>query len=415
MRNILVYIGTRPEAVKLAPVVAALRHTSDFRCTVVATGQHKEMFRQVAETFAIEVDADLDVMRPNQTLAGLTARLLERIDSTLESARPDMVLVQGDTTTVLAASLACFYRRIPVGHVEAGLRTGNIWSPFPEEANRKLATPLVTLHFAPTEGAKASLLHEGVSEDTVFVTGNTVIDALRIEVARQAGNAVLRGRIDGELRLLVGGNWAQVPMVLVTGHRRENFGHGIEQICQAIATLAESFPDHRFVYPVHLNPNVLEHVNRLLGRRSNVRLIAPQGYSNFVALMARCRLILTDSGGVQEEAPSLGKPVLVMRDTTERPEGVAAGTAILTGPHAPAIVEHATRLLTDEAAYRFMATARNPYGDGHAAERIVERIRGYFASQDVGEGLKESRLVRPRKMHKASKTKSPTRATDLVS
>lgn len=418
MRNILVYIGTRPEAVKLAPVVAALRDSGDFRCTVVATGQHKEMFRQVAETFAIAIEADLDVMRPNQTLAGLTARLLERIDSTLESIRPDMALVQGDTTTVLAASLACFYRRIPVGHVEAGLRTGNIWSPFPEEANRKLATPLVTLHFAPTEAARASLLREAVPDDAILVTGNTVIDALRMEVSRQALNAARRASIDKELSLLVGANWAQVPMVLVTGHRRENFGHGIEQICRAIATLAERFPDHRFVYPVHLNPNVLEHVNRLLGNKSNVRLIAPQGYSNFVALMARCRLVLTDSGGVQEEAPSLGKPVLVMRDTTERPEGVAAGTAILTGPHAPSIVEHATRLLTDEAAYRFMATARNPYGDGHASERIVERIRGYFASQDMGEGLeglKESRSVRPGKMHKASKTKHPTPATDLVS
>lgn len=384
MRNILVFIGTRPEAVKLAPVVAALRDTSHFRCTVVATGQHKEMFRQVAETFGIAVDADLDVMRPNQTLAGLTARLLERIDGTLESVRPDMALVQGDTTTVLAASLACFYRRIPIGHVEAGLRTGNIRSPFPEEANRKLATPLVTLHFAPTEAARASLLREGVPADNVLVTGNTVIDALRIEVARQAGNAALRARINDELRQLVGADWAQRPFVLITGHRRENFGHGIEQICQAIATLAATFPNHHFVYPVHLNPNVLEHVNRLLGDRPNVRLIAPQGYSNFVALMARCRLVLTDSGGVQEEAPSLGKPVLVMRDTTERPEGVAAGTAVLTGPNAPSIVEHASRLLTDEATYRSMATARNPYGDGYAAGRIVERIRGYFASQETG-------------------------------
>ena len=327
-------MGTRPEAVKLAPVVAALRGANDFRCTVVATGQHKEMFRQVAETFGFAVDADLDVMRPNQTLAGLTARLMDGIDGWLGSAQPDMALVQGDTTTVLVASLACFYRRIPIGHVEAGLRTGNIWSPFPEEVNRRLATPLVALHFAPTEAARAALLREAVPEETISVTGNTVIDALRIEVATQAGDAALRARIDEELSLLVGADWAQVPMVLITGHRRENFGDGIEQICQAIATLAEGFPDHRFVYPVHLNPNVLVHVNRLLGSLSNVRLIAPQGYRNFVALMARCRLVLTDSGGVQEEAPSLGKPVLVMRDTTERPEGVAAGTAILTGPNA---------------------------------------------------------------------------------
>jgi UDP-N-acetylglucosamine 2-epimerase (non-hydrolysing) len=414
MRNILVFMGTRPEAVKLAPVVAALRDASDFRCTVVATGQHKEMFRQVAETFGIVVDADLEVMRPNQTLAGLTARLLERIDGTLESIRPDMALVQGDTTTVLAASLACFYRRIPVGHVEAGLRTGNIWSPFPEEANRKLATPLVALHFAPTEASKTSLLREGVPEDTVSVTGNTVIDALRIEVARQAGTAALRGRIDDELSLLVGGDWARVPLVLITGHRRENFGHGIEQICQAIATLAERFPDHRFVYPVHLNPNVLEHVNRLLGNRSNVRLIAPQGYSNFVALMSRCRLVLTDSGGVQEEAPSLGKPVLVMRDTTERPEGVTAGTAILTGPDASSIVQYATRLLTDEVTYRSMATAKNPYGDGHAAQRIVQRIRGYFAASATGSEANGSGSIESAPFEKGSDVQSPKRKPALA-
>ena len=374
-------MGTRPEAVKLAPVVAALRGSHDLRCTVVATGQHKEMFRQVAETFGFEVDANLDVMRPNQSLAELTARLMDGVAGWLESSQPDMALVQGDTTTVLVAALACFYRRIPIGHVEAGLRTGNIWSPFPEEANRRLATPLVALHFAPTDAARAALLREGVPEETISVTGNTVIDALRIEVHAQAGDAALRARINGELTGLVGADWAQAPMVLITGHRRENFGEGIEQICQAIALLADRFPDHCFVYPVHLNPNVLEHVNRLLGDLPNVRLIPPQSYRNFVALMARCRLVLTDSGGVQEEAPSLGKPVLVMRDTTERPEGVDAGTAILTGPNAKAIAHHAARLLTDEAVYRAMATARNPYGDGYAAARIVERIRRYFAPQ----------------------------------
>jgi UDP-N-acetylglucosamine 2-epimerase (non-hydrolysing) len=377
-RNILVFMGTRPEAVKLAPVVAALRGANDFRCTVVATGQHKEMFRQVAETFGFRVDADLDVMRPSQTLAGLTARLMDGIDGWLGSAQPDMALVQGDTTTVLVAALACFYRRIPIGHVEAGLRTGNIWSPFPEEVNRKLATPLVALHFAPTKAARLALLREAVPEETISVTGNTVIDALRIEVAAQVNDAALRACIDDELSLLVGADWAQAPTILITGHRRENFGEGIEQMCKAIATLAGRFPDHRFVYPVHLNPNVLVHVERLLGGLPNVKLIAPQGYRNFVALMAHCQLVLTDSGGVQEEAPSLGKPVLVMRDTTERPEGVAAGTALLTGTNAQAIVKHVTRLLTDDAAYRCMATAKNPYGDGYAAERIVERIRRYF-------------------------------------
>jgi UDP-N-acetylglucosamine 2-epimerase (non-hydrolysing) len=237
----------------------------------------------------------------------------------------------------------------------------------------------VSLHFAPTEAARQALLREGVADDTVVVTGNTVIDALLREVARQEGDERARRTIDDELARLLGGDWLDHPFVLITGHRRENFGEGIEQICAAIAALAKRFADHRFVYPVHMNPNVAVHVHRLLGELPNVRLIEPQGYRNFVRLMARCRLILTDSGGVQEEGPSLGKPVLVMRDTTERPEGVAAGTALLTGPQASAIVEHATRLLTDRAAYEKMATAKNPYGDGHAAERIVARIREHFA------------------------------------
>jgi UDP-N-acetylglucosamine 2-epimerase (non-hydrolysing) len=245
--------------------------------------------------------------------------------------------------------------------------------------NRRLATPLVSAHFAPTESARAALVREGVAEDTISVTGNTVIDALQMEVALQERDAAVRSAIDRELGALLGEDWARVPFVLVTGHRRENFGDGIAQICDAIATLAGRFPDHRFVYPVHLNPNVLVHVNRLLGGLPNVRLVPPQGYRNFVALMSRCRLVLTDSGGVQEEAPSLGKPVLVMRDTTERPEGVEAGTALLTGPRAGAIVDHAARLLTDAEAYRAMATAKNPYGDGKAAGRILEHMRRYLA------------------------------------
>jgi UDP-N-acetylglucosamine 2-epimerase (non-hydrolysing) len=379
-RNVLVFMGTRPEAIKLAPVVAALDADTDFRCTVVATGQHREMFRQVADQFGFAVHADLEVMQPNQTLARLTARLMDGIDAWLEKARPDLALVQGDTTTVLVAALACFYRRIPIGHVEAGLRTGNIWSPFPEEVNRRLATPLVALHFAPTESARAALLREGIRDETITVTGNTVIDALRMELDVQQRDAQLRAGIEKELAALLGADWDRVPFILITGHRRENFGDGIEQICEAIATLARRFRDHRFIYPVHLNPNVHVHVNRLLGDLPNVRLVAPQGYRTFVALMSRCRLVLTDSGGVQEEAPSLGKPVLVMRDTTERPEGVAAGTAILIGARAGAIVEATTRLLTDAEAYRAMATARNPYGDGRAAERIIERIRRHFGA-----------------------------------
>ena len=392
-KNILVFMGTRPEAVKLAPVVAELRDADAFDCTVVATGQHKELFWDVADTFGLQVDANLDVIRPNQPLSALMARLLDRIGDWLQSARPDMALVQGDTATVLAAALACFYQRIPIGHVEAGLRTGDIWSPFPEEVNRKLAAPMVSLHFAPTEVAREALLSEGVSDDMIVVTGNTAIDALRIEVARQSSDAQLRTRINQHIGDELGANWREKPMVLITGHRRENFGDGIEQICHAVSALAERFPEHHFVYPVHLNPNVREHVNRLLGGISNVRLIPPQNYSNFVALMEHCQLVLTDSGGVQEEAPSLGKPVLVMRDTTERSEGIEAGTALLTGPNATPIVEHTSRLLTDEDAYRSMAKVRNPFGDGYAAQRIVERIRGHFAPISEDSDMREKIVV----------------------
>lgn len=377
-KTVAVFMGTRPEGIKMAPVIAALRASGDLECRVVATGQHREMFQQVADQFGFAVDADLAVMRPHQTLAGLTARLMETIDGWLEKGHPDMALVQGDTTTVLVAALACFYRRIPIGHVEAGLRTGDIWSPFPEEVNRRLASPIVTLHFAPTESAKTALLKEGVAAASIEVTGNTVIDALFMELAQQEKPAVRAG-IDAALSSQLGADWGSVPFVLITGHRRENFGEGIRQICEAITTLARRYPGHRFVYPVHLNPNVKQEVGRLLGGLSNVRLIEPQGYRNFVALMARCRLVLTDSGGVQEEAPSLGKPVLVMRDTTERPEGVAAGTALLVGPHAATIVEHTVRLLDDQRAYEAMANAANPYGDGHAAERVVARVRRHLS------------------------------------
>jgi UDP-N-acetylglucosamine 2-epimerase (non-hydrolysing) len=377
-KTVAVFMGTRPEGIKMAPVIAALKASGDLDCKVVATGQHREMFQQVAEQFGFGVDADLAVMRPHQTLAGLTARLMETIDAWLEKGHPDMALVQGDTTTVLVAALACFYRRIPIGHVEAGLRTGDIWSPFPEEVNRRLASPIVTLHFAPTESAKAALLKEGVAEGNIEVTGNTVIDALLMELAQQ-DKAAVRAEVDAALSSRLGADWRDAPYVLITGHRRENFGEGIRQICEAITTLARRYPDHRFVYPVHLNPNVKEEVGRMLGGLPNVRLIEPQGYRNFVALMAQCRLVLTDSGGVQEEAPSLGKPVLVMRDTTERPEGVAAGTAILVGPHAGSIVEHTTRLLDDRGAYDAMANAANPYGDGHAAERVVARVRRHLS------------------------------------
>jgi UDP-N-acetylglucosamine 2-epimerase (non-hydrolysing) len=372
-KTVDVFMGTRPEAIKMAPVVAALKRHGGLRCRVVGTGQHREMFHQVAAELGFTVDVDLDTMQPNQTLAGLTARLMQKIDGWLEGGHPDLALVQGDTTTVFVAALACFYRRIPVGHVEAGLRTPSILTPFPEELNRRLASRIVSVHFAPTRSAQAALLREGVSEADIEVTGNTVVDALFMELSRQEDSEV-RALVDVSLSAAIAPDWSTRPFVLITGHRRESFGEGFEQICRAIRTLALRYPQFRFVYPVHLNPNVQAPVKRLLSGVANITLTAPQGYRNFVALMNRCKLILTDSGGVQEEAPSLGKPVLVMRETTERPEGVEAGTALLVGPSETSIVQNTVRLLDDARAYDAMANAVNPYGDGHAAQRIVTRI-----------------------------------------
>jgi len=372
-------MGTRPEAIKLAPVIRALQAAPDFEPIVISTGQHREMLDQVAQLFQLKIDHELSVMRPNQTLAELTARLLGACDTLLGELAPAFALVQGDTTTVLAASLACFYRRIPVGHVEAGLRTGQRYSPFPEELNRGIATRLASVHFAPTELARDHLLREGIAAADIAVTGNTVIDALQAEVSRQAGPGV-RGQIQLQLEAALGAAVLARPIVLITGHRRENFGHGFEQICAALAELAQRFPDHEFVYPVHLNPNVQGPVQAQLGQIPNIRLLAPQPYSEFVALMQRCRLVLTDSGGIQEEAPSLGKPVLVMRDTTERPEGLSAGTVKLVGAEAAQIVAGVATLLSDAGAYASMAQAANPYGDGRAATRIVERLREYVSA-----------------------------------
>ena len=374
MRSVSVIFGTRPEAIKLAPVVLALRADPRFACRACVTAQHREMLDQVLEAFAIVPDADLDLMVPEQTLAGLTARAVEAIDRHLGEAKPDLVLVQGDTTTTLCAALASFYRHIPVGHVEAGLRTGNLESPWPEEANRVLTTRLARLHFAPTAGNRANLLQEGVPEDRVVVTGNTVIDALFLAL-----DIVARARpaIPGLPERVVEGAG---PLVLITGHRRENFGPGFAAICQAIAELAARFPAAAFVYPVHLNPNVRRPVDAILrsGGAGNVHLIEPLSYLPFVALMSRATVILSDSGGVQEEAPSLGKPVLVMRDTTERPEAVTAGTVKLVGTDRRAIVAEATRLLTDRAAYDAMARAINPYGDGRATGRIVAACASFL-------------------------------------
>ncbi|MDD9944553.1 MAG: UDP-N-acetylglucosamine 2-epimerase (non-hydrolyzing) [Myxococcales bacterium] len=378
--KVAVFIGTRPEAIKMAPVIRALSEADDFTPVVISTGQHREMLQQVIDLFEIKTDLELDVMRPNQTLAGLTSRLITECDSALAQVEPDMAMVQGDTTTVMAAALCSFYRGIAVGHVEAGLRTGNLRAPFPEEANRVLAGRLTTLHFPPTPRAQQNLEREGVEVGQILVTGNTVIDALHMEVARQERPAV-RAQIDESLRGLIGADWRSRPNVLITGHRRESFGAGFEAICGALGTLAERFPDHRFIYPVHLNPNVKGPVYATLGNRDNILLVPPQAYQEFVALMHASTVVLTDSGGVQEEAPGLGKPVLVMRETTERPEGVEAGTVKLVGTDQARIVDEVSRLFTDEAAYNDMARAENPYGDGKAAPRIVERLRAYLASR----------------------------------
>lgn len=372
MRVSLIF-GTRPEAVKLAPVALALAAAPDLEPHICVTAQHREMLDQVLQVFDLVPDEDLDLMRPDQSLSDLAARAIAGIDGYLAAHAPDLVLVQGDTTTVFCAALAAFHRNIPVGHVEAGLRTGDLRAPFPEEANRVLTSRLADLHFAPTATARDNLLGEGVPTARVFVTGNTVIDALHLALDRVRRNPPAVPGLDETV--LAAGR----PLVLITGHRRENFGAGFDSVCAAIARLAETFDDHDFVYPVHLNPHVQEPVRRILAGRGNIRLIEPLPYLPFVRLLDRCRLVITDSGGVQEEAPGLGKPVLVTRWKTERPEAVTAGTVKLVGTDEEALVAEASRLLADEAAYAEMARAINPYGDGRAAPQIIEACHRFLA------------------------------------
>ncbi|AKM08247.1 non-hydrolyzing UDP-N-acetylglucosamine 2-epimerase [Pelagerythrobacter marensis] len=375
--KILTVFGTRPEAIKMAPVVQALAEARDMTARVCVTAQHRQMLDQVLGLFDIAPDYDLDLMKPGQDLSDITANVLHGLRPVLSDFQPDMVLVHGDTSTTLAASLAAYYQRIPVGHVEAGLRTGDILSPWPEEVNRKVAGAISHLHFAPTERSQRNLLAENVSPSHVHVTGNTVIDALQEIVSRIDSDDALAQELAERFDLK-----ADKRLILVTGHRRESFGGGFERICEAIAQIAKR-PDVEIVYPVHLNPNVRGPVERLLSGRANVRLIEPQDYLPFVYLMNRASLILTDSGGIQEEAPSLGKPVLVMRDTTERPEALDAGTVRLVGTDVALIVENVMRLLDDREAYEEMSFAHNPYGDGRAAQRIVEAIRSWAADQQI--------------------------------
>jgi len=368
---ILSIFGTRPEAIKMAPVVRELMSRPDrFISRVCVTAQHRQMLDQVLNLFQIRPDHDLDLMRPGQDLYDVTSGVLLGLKPVLAAERPDMVLVHGDTTTTMAAALAAYYSRIPVGHVEAGLRTHDKYAPFPEEINRQVCGVLADLHFAPTEAARLNLLQAGTADTAIHVTGNTVVDALLAVAERIATEPELQQKFAAQFAFLDAGK----RLILVTGHRRENFGAGFEQICQALADIAVQHPECEILYPVHLNPNVQEPVRRLLGSSalSNVHLIEPVDYLPFVYLMNRSYLIITDSGGVQEEAPSLGKPVLVMRETTERPEAVSAGTVRLVGTDRERIVAEANRLLDDSRAYQQMSLAHNPYGDGQAAKRIVD-------------------------------------------
>lgn len=366
--KVLLVFGTRPEAIKMAPVVKCLRQEPFFEVRVCVTAQHREMLDQVLSLFEIVPDYDLDLMRPGQGLFEITNSALAGLKGVLSDISPDLVLVHGDTTTTLSASLASYYQRIPVGHVEAGLRTGNIYSPWPEEINRKMTGAIARLHFAPTEKARQNLLAENTPEDHIFVTGNTVIDALLDVVQKLESDPDKSRELDESL-----GIDPSRKLVLVTGHRRESFGDGLQRICDALARLA-SREDIQIIYPVHLNPNVMGPVEERLGSLERVKLIRPQDYLPFVHLMRRSHVILTDSGGIQEEAPSLGKPVFVMRDTTERPEAIDAGTVKLVGTDAELIVREVSRLFDDRKAYEAMSRAHNPYGDGLASGRIIEAI-----------------------------------------
>tara|TARA_Y100000385_G_scaffold289037_1_gene357285 strand:- start:96 stop:1223 length:1128 start_codon:yes stop_codon:yes gene_type:complete len=366
--KVLTVFGTRPEAIKMAPVVHALKANSYFQCKVCVTAQHREMLDQVLSLFEITPDFDLDIMSDSQSLISINTSILEGLTPILEEFEPDIVLVHGDTSTTFGAALASYYLKIPVGHIEAGLRTGDLLSPWPEEGNRKLTAALTNYHFAPTLAAKNNLLSEDIEESFITVTGNTVIDALFWVRKKIINDIELCKKLAERYPMLD----ADRPLILVTGHRRESFGDGFERICEALRRVALKHPYCQIIYPVHLNPNVKEPVNRLLHDIENIYLIQPQDYLPFVYLMGQAKIILTDSGGIQEEAPSLGKPVLVMRDTTERPEAAQAGTVKLVGTNVDLIYTEINELLTNELKYSQMSQAHNPYGDGNASERIIK-------------------------------------------
>lgn len=368
--KILSIFGTRPEAIKMAPLVVKLNDNEDITSAVCVTGQHREMLDQVLDLFNIIPDYDLNVMKKNQSLSEVTSNIITKLSPILLEFEPDLILVHGDTTTTFTATLSGFYHQIPVGHVEAGLRTGNILSPWPEEGNRKLVSCLTEMHFAPTQQAMDNLLEENIHKNKITITGNTVIDALFMMKDKIENDKILSSKLCQMFPFTKNKN----RTVLVTGHRRENFGEGFENICESLKLLAKTNQDVNFVYPVHLNPRVREPVNDLLTGIDNIHLIEPQGYLEFVYLMINSDIILTDSGGIQEEAPSLGKPVVVMRDTTERPEAVTAGTVILVGTNKNKIVNTINSLLNNEERYRQMSMAHNPYGDGTASDKIIQQI-----------------------------------------
>jgi len=378
--KVSVIFGTRPEAIKLAPVIIELRKRKDIICNVCVTAQHRQMLDQVLELFNIMPDEDLNLMTDGQSLAEFTSRAIEAIDKYLQKEKPDIILAQGDTTTVFCASLAAFYHKIPFGHVEAGLRTGNIFSPWPEEANRILTSRLATYHFAPTEINKQNLINEGVKESNIFITGNTIIDSLKIALKKIKMALPKIEGLPGDSIEFIGNK----KYILITGHRRENFGEGLENICEAIIELSNKFPDLHFIYPVHLNPTVRETVIKILSSKKTnitidrIHLIPPQDYLAFIYLMKNAYIILTDSGGVQEEAPSLGKPVFVLRDSTERLEGVVSGTAKLIGTKKNNIVEEISSFISKDVNYKFIIQHKNPYGDGYASRRIVKIITEIF-------------------------------------
>jgi UDP-N-acetylglucosamine 2-epimerase (non-hydrolysing) len=375
-KKILLVFGTRPEAIKMAPVYLELKKYPEFfEARICVTAQHREMLDQVLTVFGIKPDIDLDLMKPGQNLSGITNAVLSKMEGVLAEERPDIVLVHGDTTTTMATSLACFYAGVAIGHIEAGLRTHDLQAPFPEEFNRQITTKLSRWHFAPTEQSRDNLLAEKVVADRISVTGNTVIDALMLVVAGIESNQSKRDDLTNRLSLLLPFDWQKSQYIVITGHRRENFGDGFLQICSAISELADMYPDIQFVYPVHFNPNVRGPVAEILSGFANIHIIEPLEYEPFVYLLKNCFLVLTDSGGIQEEAPSLGKPVLVMRDTTERPEAVEVGTVLLVGANRQKIVDGVAALIEDEDLYRCMSLTHNPYGNGKACEKIIDVLR----------------------------------------